>query len=241
MTTAAIETRRSAGMHAAAEAVALLLLIALPQLLLLLLGDRVPGAVGAAVGLLTLPAAAALAWWWMRAEPGGLGLSRPASWGRTLALGIAVGLGILIVSMFAIGPVLARLFGPWLDPAAFDPLRGNLSALLVNGILISWLHAALCEEIVFRGFFLQRLEVAFGGGRAALAGGVAISSLLFGLAHYPQGPAGMLATALGGVLWATAFLGSRRNLWVTIIGHATMDTTLFVLVFLGQHRLVLPG
>jgi hypothetical protein len=43
------------------------------------------------------------------------------------------------------------------------------------------------------------------------------------------------------VLWATAFLRLQRNLWIVVVGHATMDTMLFVLVFLGQHRLLLAG
>ena len=42
-------------------------------------------------------------------------------------------------------------------------------------------------------------------------------------------------------LWGVIFLLVRRNLWVVVIGHAVMDTTVFVLVFLGLHRLLLPG
>ena len=51
----------------------------------------------------------------------------------------------------------------------------------------------------------------------------------------------MASTALGGILWGVTFLLVRRNLWVVVVGHAVMDTSLFGLVFLGLHRLLLPG
>jgi len=37
------------------------------------------------------------------------------------------------------------------------------------------------------------------------------------------------------------FVATGRRLWIVIVGHATFDTVLFVLVFFGQHRLFLPG
>jgi membrane protease YdiL (CAAX protease family) len=150
--------------------------------------------------------------------------------------------GILLAATVIITPlIVVPLVGPWLDPAMFDPLRGNLGALFVNVLVVSWLHAAVSEEIIFRGFLLQRFERALGGGTRGLGIAIVLQAALFGAAHYPQGAPGIVATSLGGLLWGAIFLWAHRSLWVCIIGHAVMDTILFLLVFLGQHRLVLPG
>jgi membrane protease YdiL (CAAX protease family) len=217
------------------------LVIVLPTAILATLGEAVPAAAGTVVALLTLPVAALVSWRLMRSEPGKLGLGRPDSWGRTVALGLLVGAGVLLVATLLITPLLEAVFGVWLKAEMFDPYTGNVGALAINLLLVSWLHAAFCEEIIFRGFLLQRIEGALGSSRSALPVAIGLSSLLFGLAHYPQGVPGIIATALGGLLWAAAYLRWERNLWIVIVGHATVDTTLAVLVFLGQHRLLLSG
>ena len=69
--------------------------------------------------------------------------------GRTVLLGGVAGVGVLLVATVVITPLVTWIFGGWLDPAILDPLRGQFGALLVNVLVVSWLHAALCEEIVF--------------------------------------------------------------------------------------------
>jgi len=224
------------------EAVVVIAVMALPVLLLGLLGETAPPWLSGLVMLLTLPAAGLVAWVWMRAEGTGrrgLGLGPPEGWGRTVALGVGAGLGVLLLASFVVTPLVEAMFGPWLDPAMFDPARGDLQALLVNVLLVSWLHAALFEEVIFRGFLLQRFERGFGGGPLALAAALVLQALLFGLAHAGQGMTPIVATTIGGILWGGIFVAVRRNLWVTMIGHGVMNTTLFVLVYLGQHRLIL--
>jgi membrane protease YdiL (CAAX protease family) len=226
------------------ESVVVLAALFLPVLALSVLGDRVPAAIGQVAAFAILPFTVAVAWVLVRAAGEGLeelGLARPRRLGQTVLLGGLAGAGVLLVATVVITPLVTALFGGWLDPVMFDPLRGQLGALLVNVLVVSWLHAALCEEIVFRGFLLQRLERALGGTGSGLAIALVLQAALFGVAHYPQGLTGILATALGGLLWGGIFLGARRNLWVVILGHALMDTVLFVMVFFGWHRLLLPG
>lgn len=235
------DTARS---RALAGIVLVLAIVVLPLLLLSAAGPSVPSWLGRALSLAILPAAALTSWLVMRAEGSGfagLGLGRPKHWGRSLGLGLLFGIVMMLFGRIVILPLVTAAFGSYLDPAMFDPLRGNVGALLVNVLLVSWLHAALCEEIICRGFLLQRFELLFGGGAWALGVAVVLQGVLFGLAHYPQGATGVATTALGGILWGVIFLLVRRNLWVVVIGHAVMDTTVFVLVFLGLHRLLLPG
>lgn len=223
-------------------AVVLGILVA-PTAALGLAGEAVPGWLGSTVGLLTLPTAALVAVAMTPAGTGGrlrrLGLLHPRGWWRSIALGVVAGFGVLAAASFVVAPLIDMWLGRWLDPAMFDPLRGQVGALIVNVVVISLLHAAVCEELVFRGFLLQRIEHALGGGPAALAVAIVIQAALFGLAHYPQGVPGVLSTAIGGALWAGVFLWSRRDLRIVVVGHAVMNATVFVLVFLGRHRLLL--
>lgn len=243
--TVPVESRQAVGRsRSVAEIFLVIAVLSLPTLALLVLKDALPAWFGSAVALLTLPTAALVAVLLARAGSrswSDLGLGRPRSWSRSVVLGIGAGVGVLLVATLVVTPLVEAWVGPWLDPAMFDPLQGQVGALLVNVLLVSLLHAAVCEEIVFRGFLLQRMEHAFGGSGLALAAAVVLQAVLFGLAHFPQGAAGVVSTTVGGILWAGVFLWVRRELWTVIIGHAVMNTTLFVLVFLGQHRLLLSG
>lgn len=79
--------------------------------------------------------------------------------------------------------------------------------------------AGICEEVVYRGFLL--------GVASALGGvwiGILVSSLVFGLGHAYQGPAGMLRVAGIGLALAgiTVLTGS---LWAAMLIHAVLDIT----------------
>lgn len=91
------------------------------------------------------------------------------------------------------------------------------------------LTAGICEEWLYRGFFLALL--------AALAGGlptialVLVAGAAFGLAHAYQGPVGMLTTGvLGGVL-AALYL-QTGSLLLPVLLHAAIDLR-FLLVPAG--------
>lgn len=79
------------------------------------------------------------------------------------------------------------------------------------------------EEVLSRGIVFRITEQALGSWAA-----LAISSLLFGLAHMPANGAGGLAvviTMVAGVLFATAYLLTRR-LWLGIGIHIAWNYTL---------------
>lgn len=226
------------------SAIQLLILIGfvvVSDLLLTKLAPKLPNWIAQIGALLILPIAAGLAigMAFSFGNASELGLTRPDNWMKTLAIGMGAGLGMLVVARLIINPLAIKLFGPWLDPEMFAPLKGQLPKLLINVILISWLHAALCEEIIFRGFILRWVERLAGGGQGALALAIFVQAILFGLSHYPQGRTGILTTMLGGLFWGAIFLVGGRQLWVVIVGHATVDTVLFTLAYFGHTRLLL--
>jgi hypothetical protein len=94
--------------------------------------------------LLVFPVAAGTACWMSRSFGGlnELGFQRHGNWKRASAGGLVAGLGMLLVAYLVINPFTVAMFGPLLDPAALDSLKGQLAPLLINVILIAWLHAA---------------------------------------------------------------------------------------------------
>ena len=77
--------------------------------------------------------------------------------------------------------------------------------------------AGLCEEWLFRGYLLAVLTPLVG-----IAGAIAISTALFGLAHAYQGPLGILRTGIVGLLFA-GLAWATGSLWAPIVVHAVAD------------------
>lgn len=111
------------------------------------------------------------------------------------------------------------------DMSGYAFLKGR-PLLLAATIVTVWLTASFSEEVLYRGFMLKRLEEIGGTPFAVL-----LSSVLFGLAHFTWGPVGMVQTFAMGLVLAIAFVKFGRNLWVTILAHAYMDTLLLLSVY----------
>ena len=165
-----------------------------------------------------------------------LGLGRPASIVRTIALGVLAGFVMLFFSKLLLTPIAEAITGIPRDLSAFEDVRGDLAVYL--GLMPRiWLGAAICEEIVFRAFLIGRLEAAFGGAsRIATALAVVLSSALFGLAHTYQGPTGVLITGTLGLIFACVYAYGGRNLWLNIVVHGVYDTLSLGLVLTNLDR-----
>ena len=60
-----------------------------------------------------------------------------------------------------------------------------------------------------------------------------VVSLLFGLGHFYQGPAGMIGSSVSGLLFGALYLTWGRNLWLPILAHGFSDTIGLALIYLG--------
>lgn len=118
------------------------------------------------------------------------------------------------------------------DHSFFDPLHGNPLAL-VGWLLVAWFIGGFAEEFIFRGYLMKRFAQMLNGGWLGWTAAVLGQALLFGLAHFYKGPAGMVSSSVGAVFFGIMFLLSRRNLWPVMIVHATWDTLGFVLIYLN--------
>lgn len=161
---------------------------------------------------------------------GNVGLAWPQRWpGPLTAVAVGLLLALVVVSTRALRS--GALAGP--PPAArpgearhAEPPGSSTIALLPRTpperrlFAVVGVTAGVCEEWLYRGFFLALVaSVAPGLPGPALVG---VAALAFGLAHAYQGVAGMVTTGvLGGVL-AAVYLSSG-SLLLPVLLHAVID------------------
>lgn len=119
-------------------------------------------------------------------------------------------------------PVLNHLTGTTQDLSTFENLKGNLGNLLFF-LILTWTLAAFGEEIVYRGYLQKRIYDMFENPRAAIFSGIAVSSLLFGLAHTEQGLIGVTVTTLDAIFFSLLKL-KYDNIWAPILAHGLSNT-----------------
>jgi len=91
--------------------------------------------------------------------------------------------------------------------------------------------AGFCEELIFRGYFQQQFA-RLASGRVWT--GVAVSAVLFGLAHLYEGAAGVISIAIFGAMFSVLAL-KRRSLRPGMMAHAWHDALSGLLLYLLQH------
>ena len=166
-----------------------------------------------------------------------LGLTFEFTGWKKLAAGFARSLAVLVLGLagFMFGSiVMANITGipQQADVSGYDYLQGNLPLLLVSLASI-YLVSSFGEEVIYRGFIINRVEELLGGGRKAVWVAVAVSSLIFGLAHFGWGIVGVVQTTFMGLAFALSYFLFKRNLWVLVAAHVYMDTALIVPLYFG--------
>lgn len=171
----------------------------------------------------------------LRLRDGGwslLGLGWPRSWRRTIAIAVLVAVVRLLLSALVIDPLTARFWPASAGSYGFEEITGHLTVAL-RWLVTVWTFAAFGEEISYRGYLLTRAADVGNRSETAYWIGLLAVSALFGIGHYYKGPAGMIDSGTGGLVFGAAYLLSGRNLWVSILAHGLVDTFGVVALFLG--------
>ena len=209
-------------------------LAAVPELLLaglLIWGTFAPIPFGNTVSLLLLGSASL----WLRGSDWkSIGLRQPQSWPRSIGWGVVLGFAVQILDIYFITPLLSRLTGHPPDVSMLRSMAGNVRQLLF-WLGVTWTIAAFGEEMVYRGYILNRAAGLFGGKPSRWVFAAIISSALFALGHRYQGVAGTIDIFFFALIPVLAYLVSGRNLWITIVMHGVADSIGFVLIFLGRY------
>ena len=153
----------------------------------------------------------ALVLYWEQRPLASIGLQRPTV--KTIGLGVGGFIANLVVFTL-LNPIINALgLGTTQEAVrAYSPLSIWITVLLA-------VTAGITEEIIFRGYLLERIEEATG----ALWVGAVLSAVIFTLLHLPQWGAG--ATLQIGIWTAivTVYYIMTRDLGATILLHVLND------------------
>jgi membrane protease YdiL (CAAX protease family) len=164
-------------------------------------------------------------------DAGQVGLRWPQQWpGPVTGLVVLLVLAFVVVSTRALRagallevaePVRRAGEGRHAEPAAHATLAllprtaGERRLFTVVGVT-----AGVCEEWLYRGFFLAVVAALAGGLPTGLL--VVVAALAFGLAHAYQGGVGIVATGLLGGVMAALYL-QTGSLLLPVLLHAAID------------------
>jgi uncharacterized protein len=160
-----------------------------------------------------------------------LGLRWPDAWpGPLTGAAVVVVLAFVLVSTRSLrSGALARLPEPARRPGegrhSEPPVHATLALLPRTSrerhlFTVVGLTAGICEEWLYRGFFLAVVAALSGGPPAWVL--VLVAAVAFGLAHAYQGRAGIVTTALLGGVMAGLYL-QTGSLLLPVLLHAAID------------------
>jgi hypothetical protein len=172
--------------------------------------------------------------WGRRVGWKGVGLARYRNWKTTVALGAGIGILLEAFELFVSQPLLVKWLGKQPDLSVFRSLNGNLK-LTLTYIVLSWFLAGFGEEMVYRGYLMNRVADLLNRTRAAWAISLIVVHAGFGLAHAYQGLTGVIDEGFMGLLLGIVYLRANRNLSVPIVAHGLQDSIDLVLMFLGKY------
>jgi hypothetical protein len=159
-----------------------------------------------------------------------LGFRRPRRW-STVPLWVTGILAAYVVAQGAVPVLVAQfLHVPEPDLSRYDSLRGNLPATLAMALVLP-LTAAIPEEVLYRGFLIERLSRLVGPLPGATLVAVLLQALIFGSVHFQWGAGGIVVTAVMGLVWGIGYLLCGRNLWIVIIAHSTAHLALLAQLY----------
>jgi membrane protease YdiL (CAAX protease family) len=113
-------------------------------------------------------------------------------------------------------------------------VTGNVKlALILIGLV--WTVAAFGEELVWRGYLMNRVAELGKYTRFAWVFSLILVNATFGFSHSDQGVTGQIEESIAGVFLGLMYLGTGKNLAVPILAHGASDTLDFLLIFLGKY------
>jgi hypothetical protein len=183
------------------------------------------------------PYLVALGWISLRIRRTGwraVGMTVYRSWKKTILLGVLVGVGLEAIELFITQPFLVRVLHQQPDLSVFNSVAGNWKLALIF-IGLSWTLAAFGEEMVYRGYLMNRVAGLLKKSRAAWIVSLIAVHVGFGFAHAYQGVTGIIDEGFMGLLLGLVYLRTRRSLAVPIVAHGVSDSIDVMLMFLKMY------
>jgi membrane protease YdiL (CAAX protease family) len=163
-----------------------------------------------------------------------IGLRRPENWRKAFMLGLLCGVSLEALELFVTQPLLVHWLGMQPDLEVFQALRGSIQWTIL-ALLGAWTLAAFGEEMVYRGYLMNRVADLFGRTQVAWIVSLLLVHIGFGLAHAYQGITGVIDEGLMGLLLGVIYLRTGKNLWVPILAHGISDSIDVLLLYSGHY------
>ena len=186
---------------------------------------------------LSMAGALLVAWAWLRRDGAvaqAWDLSRPPE-GWLRATGIALLATVAIIAWFQIGSLLVQQLGFAMPDVAvvMEMVTQSPAHFAMWIVLVAVFAAGFGEELLWRGFLMDRLQRLRGlSGHAWLI--IGIQGALFGLPHLYQGWGGVIITGVVGLFFGWLRYNRRGNLWTLIIAHVLVDVLMMSARYAGE-------
>jgi membrane protease YdiL (CAAX protease family) len=174
-----------------------------------------------------------LVWAWLSYTPvSEIGLKKPKSWVSAIVIGVIFGVALKLL----LKSVVLPYFGAPETNAAFQGLRGDTKAFLI-WIVQVFVLVGFAEELLFRGYLINRLLLIFGQNAGAKTLTVLISAFIFGIAHWSgQQFWGSLQGGIVGLVFASAYMLNGERLVSLIVAHTAFDVFALWIIYAGQEE-----
>jgi membrane protease YdiL (CAAX protease family) len=149
---------------------------------------------------------------------------------KKIFLGMAVAVLYSFADQYLISPVISKFTSSGL-PEIFS-MKGNVTKLLI-GLLVSWTTAAFFEELLFRGYLINRLIDLTGESLLTKIIIALLSGIAFAFVHAYQGLQGAVFAGFFGVFQAIIYFIDDKKVTIPIIAHGTFDSIGFISMFIG--------
>lgn len=123
------------------------------------------------------------------------------------------------------------------DLSSLNDIRGDFGSYAAM-MVIMWVFAAFGEEILFHGYYMQRLAKLFGDTNKAWAISGILIAIYFGISHGYQGLSGIIGVGIGSLFFAALYFKNRNNLMLLILIHGIYDSIWLTLIYLNKDRMV---
>ena len=144
---------------------------------------------------------------------------------------------VLAIVGFIIGSIImANITGipEGSNLSGYDYLKDNLGMLFLT-LAGVYIVSSFGEEVIYRGFLINRISDMGSGSKMAIVLAVLFSSIIFGFVHYEWGPMGIAQTFFMGLVLGICYIKLKKNLWILILAHAYMDTILMIQMYLASN------
>lgn len=167
----------------------------------------------------------------------GLGFKRP-TWKHGFRI-FLLSLLVFVLAMvgFMIGSIIMVNISEMpqqADMSSYAFLKDNLG-LLVLTLVGVYIVSSFGEEVIYRGFLINRISEIGGNKKVAVILAVLLSAVIFGLVHYEWGPMGVVQTFFMGLVLGICYIKLKKRLWILVLAHAYMDTILIVQLYLASN------